>query len=455
MSNKKYPDTNSLSRFWENVKNFVTRGALRIFPSSSEGASIDVYGDSTYNSTIGVVNSNVSGTMHLNMDTLGTKELVVYDSNGNRSTIVGQDASGNYFGDVFDAIPSDADEISYDNTTSGLTATDVQSAIDEVNSNIGSLSLAGLTDTNISSPTDGQILKYDSTSSKWINEEEAGENYVVITYTTSKNSYDSGVIASDFTKTSIVDKDGNAVSDGDVFDLIFSDGYGARLALVYSNTTYTIEMSHKVYAVPSGYSLSFPLFDVEISFNPAIIRTEVDVTFTGAVFSLIYEEYDYAPLHSPAFTGSPTAPTASVGHSGTRIATTAFVNNEIDNDTKYHKNDSFSVAGTTCLFLQTGTSARITVPLCKPVGSDVTAAVNSGNWEIRDCNGSTTNGDKTTSGHPLSYYVTTPSSDVKVNIGTNTINIQLTNLKTSTWGSTSRYTVGSAYANAGNSITFS
>lgn len=185
----------------------------------------------------------------------------------------------------------------------------------------------------------------------------------------------------------------------------------------------------------------------------AVQDLQAEMTNEIARIDALYDEK--ADLASPAFTGSPTAPTASVGHSGTRIATTAFVNNEIDNDTKYHKNDSFSVAGTTCLFLQTGTSARITIPLCKPVGSDVTSAANSGNWEIRDCNGSTTNGDKTTSGHPLSYYVTTPSSDLKVNIGTNTINILMTNLKASTWGSTSRYTVGTAYANGGNSITFS
>ena len=33
----------------------------------------------------------------------------------------------------------------------------------------GSTSLSGLTDTNISTPTDGQLLKYDNNSSKWVN----------------------------------------------------------------------------------------------------------------------------------------------------------------------------------------------------------------------------------------------------------------------------------------------
>jgi len=39
-----------------------------------------------------------------------------------------------------------------------------------------------------------------------------------------------------------------------------------------------------------------------------------------------------APLYSPAFTGIPTAPTASVGTSTTQVATTEFVNAEIAND---------------------------------------------------------------------------------------------------------------------------
>ena len=38
----------------------------------------------------------------------------------------------------------------------------------------------------------------------------------------------------------------------------------------------------------------------------------------------------YAPLVSPAFTGTPTAPTPATGDNSTKIATTAFVNNLID-----------------------------------------------------------------------------------------------------------------------------
>ena len=99
--------------------------------------------------------------------------------------------------------------IGYDNTASGLTASDVQDAIDELagmsvdlstdllaGSNItlttkpdgkveiastgggggGSSTLAGLNDVNISSAQNDQILKYDSASSKWVNGSGGGHN---------------------------------------------------------------------------------------------------------------------------------------------------------------------------------------------------------------------------------------------------------------------------------------
>lgn len=63
-----------------------------------------------------------------------------------------------------------ATEVTYSNTTSGLTATNVQGAIDEVADDIPSnsdFSLAGLSDTTISSPSANQVLYYNG--SKWTN----------------------------------------------------------------------------------------------------------------------------------------------------------------------------------------------------------------------------------------------------------------------------------------------
>lgn len=104
----------------------------------------------------------------------------------------------------------EADQITYDNTLSGLTGTDVQGAIDElaasatpelddlgdvtittptngqvlsydsgtqewVNTSVGSSTIAGLTDVTITSPQNGQVLNYDGVNQVWVNG-NAGSN---------------------------------------------------------------------------------------------------------------------------------------------------------------------------------------------------------------------------------------------------------------------------------------
>ena len=60
-----------------------------------------------------------------------------------------------------------ASNLPYSNASSGLTATDVQGAIDELNTGLSSSTLAGLGDTSISSPANNDVLTYDGTN--WIN----------------------------------------------------------------------------------------------------------------------------------------------------------------------------------------------------------------------------------------------------------------------------------------------
>ena len=73
----------------------------------------------------------------------------------------------------------DADDIDYDNTSSGLTATKVRAAIDEVKGLIPIIpaipeKTSDLSDVASTAPTNGQILKYNGTSQKYEPAAEAG-----------------------------------------------------------------------------------------------------------------------------------------------------------------------------------------------------------------------------------------------------------------------------------------
>lgn len=109
----------------------------------------------------------------------------------------------------------------------------------------------------------------------------------------------------------------------------------------------------------------------------------------------------------------------------------------------YQYGEQINIAGALCPFWQAGNSVRVFVPLSKPIDSAVAASVirQLGNFEIRSYNGTAI-----ATGHPLSDYGTL---SVAKNPGG--VAFVLSNLN-STWGDTTRYTTGFAYANAGNTI---
>lgn len=66
--------------------------------------------------------------------------------------------------------------------------------------------------------------------------------------------------------------------------------------------------------------------------NPGTGKSNAEYAYNGTSWVELGTEVDlsgYAPLASPAFSGTPTAPTAAKGNSSTSIATTAFVQNEL------------------------------------------------------------------------------------------------------------------------------
>ena len=79
---------------------------------------------------------------------------------------------------------------------------------------------------------------------------------------------------------------------------------------------------------------------------------------SGAVYEALQNA---GTLDSPAFTGTPTAPTATLGTSTTQIATTAFVQNTVTEKVVYAKQVNLTMDGTQVTYLSSGITANTSV----------------------------------------------------------------------------------------------
>jgi len=71
--------------------------------------------------------------------------------------------------------------------------------------------------------------------------------------------------------------------------------------------------------------------------NPGTGKSNAEYAYNGTSWIELGTEIDlsgYAPIASPAFTGTPTAPTPSASDDSTKIATTAYVQNELNDYVK-------------------------------------------------------------------------------------------------------------------------
>ena len=115
-------------------------------------------------------------------------EDIYYDNTTSGMTATDTQAAIDELDDRLDNFSVAASQVGYDNSVSGLTATNAQDAIDEiandvlssgvasfngrtgaVNSQSGDYDLTDLGDVVITSPTNDQVLKYDSITQKWVN----------------------------------------------------------------------------------------------------------------------------------------------------------------------------------------------------------------------------------------------------------------------------------------------
>lgn len=68
--------------------------------------------------------------------------------------------------------------------------------------------------------------------------------------------------------------------------------------------------------------------------------------YQANIDNVLYDlrDTEKAPLASPAFTGTPTAPTPSAGDSSTKLATTAYVQGEVSKQIQYFYEQTVNVA---------------------------------------------------------------------------------------------------------------
>lgn len=114
------------------------------------------------------------------------------------------------------------------------------------------------------------------------------------------------------------------------------DGGDITGPITMHNGSYDSEMSASVFGVEltsdttQNASLSYTGLNVQIT-GSALTVTATGITFPDASTQTVaFPGFTgYAPLESPAFTGTPTAPTATLGDDSTQIATTAFVQDAV------------------------------------------------------------------------------------------------------------------------------
>lgn len=248
----------------------------------------------------------------------------------------------------------------------------------------GSSTLAGLTDTSISNPSNGQVLKYNSTSGKWENAAESGggstAHKIIITAT---SEYDVLSENSAVTVTNIEDEEGTAIADADIWTYL-GNGYHAILQIT-AESPYdgfvSINMAgwneERIWFNPSAYTKgsTSETGNQYVSYEAKLDNNALSILVTNMEFASQYNLTNfYAPLASPAFTGTPTAPTPTAGDDSQKIATTAFVQAAID-AMSYHKGDTIDLRNSIFAGIFTGGQKSVIfyIPLNKPLASDISS----------------------------------------------------------------------------------
>ncbi|CAB5221876.1 hypothetical protein UFOVP359_113 [uncultured Caudovirales phage] len=229
---------------------------------------------------------------------------------------------------VITGTPTDGQALVWDTTTSKWVNETVSA---------GSSTIDGLTDVTITgTPADNNVLAYDTATSQWINQTAPAAGLLDTSATAQTKAGDltiTGNLTVNGTTTTINSTAIN-VNNQVIFEGSTADNFETTLTSINPTADRTISLPDE-----SGTLLTTNSINLDVqAFDPGLSSLS-GLTGTGFVkktgddaYSIDSNTYalssalaSYALINSPSFTGTPLAPTATAGDSSTQIATTAFV----------------------------------------------------------------------------------------------------------------------------------
>ena len=183
-----------------------------------------------------------------------------------------------------------------------------------------------LHDVAITSPTNGQVLKYNSTTGLWYNgTDSAGVAWGGITGTLSSQTDLQTALDGKYSTTNPAGYITSSALTGYATEsFVTSQGYITSSALSPYAPLAGATFTGKVTTIASTTGTA-PLNIPHGQFPTTPNDGDIWTTGTGIFSQVNGLPFQFAKVDSPGFSGTPTAPTATAGTSTTQIATTAFV----------------------------------------------------------------------------------------------------------------------------------
>jgi hypothetical protein len=186
-----------------------------------------------------------------------------------------------------------------------------------------------LHDVQITSPTNGQVLKYNSSTSLWYNgTDSAGVAWGGITGTLSSQTDLQTALDGKYSTTNPAGYITSSALTGYATEsFVTSQGYITSSALTPYLTSATAASTYQTLSGMSSYLTTATAASTYQTISG--MSSYLTTASAASTYFTIASAANKADLASPALTGTPTAPTASPGTDSTQLATTAFVQQEV------------------------------------------------------------------------------------------------------------------------------